>query len=167
MVITALFSTAGAVNATLYPSVGMTRHLASVGQFPPVLGRSIRRAPIGLLGMSALTILFVTLFDLNKIASLGSAVALLVFSSVTVAHFRLYRKTGANLVVLIIALVATLGTFVVFVTTTLVDEPATAVALVAIIGLAVVVDLVWKRVRGPLGPEAEANAAPEPERPAA
>ena len=38
MVITALLSTAGAVNASLYPSVGMTRHLASVGQFPPVFG---------------------------------------------------------------------------------------------------------------------------------
>jgi amino acid transporter len=35
MVITALFSTAGAVNASLYPATGMTRHLAEAGQFPP------------------------------------------------------------------------------------------------------------------------------------
>ncbi|GAA4378586.1 APC family permease [Agromyces bauzanensis] len=147
MVITALFSTAGAVNASLYPSVGMTQHLAKVGQFPPVFGRSLGRAPVGLLGMAALAILFVTLFDLNKIASIGSAVALLVFSAVTISHFRLYRQTGASLIVLIIALVATLGTFVVFVTTTLVNEPATAVALVAILVLAIVIDLVWKRVR--------------------
>jgi amino acid transporter len=126
MVITALFSTAGAVNASLYPSVGMTQHLASV----------------------------------------GSAVALLVFSAVTISHFRLYKQTGANLFVLIVALVATLGTFVVFVTTTLVNEPATAVALVAIVVLALVVDFVWKRVRGPRRTEAvpdapEAPAAPE------
>ena len=39
IVITALLSTTGAVNAGLYPSIGMTRHLASVGQFPPVFGR--------------------------------------------------------------------------------------------------------------------------------
>jgi amino acid transporter len=166
MVITALFSTAGAVNASLYPSVGMTQHLASVGQFPPVFGRSLGRAPVGLLGVAALTILFVTLFDLNKIASIGSAVALLVFSAVTISHFRLYKQTGANLFVLIVALVATLGTFVVFVTTTLVNEPATAVALVAIVVLALVVDFVWKRVRGPRRTEAvpdapEAPAAPE------
>ena len=166
MVITALFSTAGAVNASLYPSVGMTQHLASVGQFPPVFGRSLGRAPVGLLGISALTILFVTLFDLNKIASIGSAVALLVFSAVTISHFRLYKHTGANLFVLIVALVTTLGTFVVFVTTTLVNEPATAVALVAIVVLALVVDFVWKRVRGPRRTEAvpdapEAPAAPE------
>ena len=43
MVITALLSTTGAVNASLYPSIGMTRHLASVGQFPPVFGRSFGR----------------------------------------------------------------------------------------------------------------------------
>ena len=36
MVITALLSTTGAVNAGLYPSIGMTRNLASIGQFPPV-----------------------------------------------------------------------------------------------------------------------------------
>ncbi|AXJ10772.1 APC family permease [Arthrobacter sp. PM3] len=149
MVITALFSTAGAVNASLYPSVGMTRHLASVGQFPPVFGHSLgrRQVPVGLLVMAGLAALMVVAFNLNSIASLGSAVALLIFSAVTVAHFRVYRQTGASLPVLIIALVATLGTFVVFCTTTLVNEPATAAALVAILALALIVDLLWKRSR--------------------
>lgn len=147
IVITALFSTTGAVNASLYPSVGMTRHLASAGQFPPVFARSALRAPVGLLVMAGLTIVLVTTFNLNAIASLGSAVALLVFSTVTVAHLRVRRETGASLIVLIVALVSTLGTFVVFCTTTLVGEPATAIALVVILALAVTFDLVWKRVR--------------------
>jgi amino acid transporter len=150
MVITALFSTAGAVNATLYPAVGMTQHLASVGQFPPVLGRSVGRwhAPVGLLVMAGLTAVMVVMLNLNAIASLGSAVALLVFSAITLAHFKVYRETGAKLFMLIIALIATLGTFVVFTTTTLVNEPVTAVALVVILVLALVIDLLWKRTRG-------------------
>ena len=149
MVLTALFSTAGAVNATLYPAAGMTQHLASVGQFPPVFGRSVGRwhAPVGLLGMAGLTILMVVTLNLNAIASLGSAVALLVFSAVTLAHFRVFRETGANLAVLVIALVATLGTLVVFCTTTLVNEPVTALALVVILALAVIVDLTWKHTK--------------------
>jgi amino acid transporter len=147
IIITALFATATSVNAFLYPSVGMTSHLASVGQFPPAFGRSLLRAPVGLLVMAGLTIVLVTLFNLNSIASLGSAVSLLLFSTVTVAHFRVRRETGASLFVLIVALVATLGTFVVFCTTTLVDEPATAIALVVIIALAVTIDLIWKRIR--------------------
>lgn len=144
MVITALFSTTGAVNAGLYPSIGMTAHLASVGQFPPVLGRSVGRFAVGLLVMAALSITLVVGFDVNKIASIGSAVALLVFSAVTVAHFRLYRVTGANIVVLVIALITTLGTFVVFCATTLVDEPTSAIALLGIIALSVIIDFGWK-----------------------
>jgi amino acid transporter len=148
MVITALFSTAGAVNASLYPAAGMTRHLAEVGQFPSAFGRKIgRRAPVGLVVMALLTIFMVIALDLNAIASLGSAVALLVFSAVTVSHFKTYRETGARLIVLVVALIATLGTFIVFTMTTLVNEPRTAIALVIIVVAAVLLDLVWKRVR--------------------
>ncbi|MET4638844.1 APC family permease [Mycetocola sp. 2940] len=148
MVITALFSTAGAVNASLYPSTGMTRHLAEVGQFPGAFGRQIGgRAPVGLVIMALLTILMIVALDLNSIASLGSAVALLIFSTVTASHFKTYRQTGANLIVLVVALLATLGTFVVFTTTTLVNEPRTAIALVIILVAAFVLDFVWKRVR--------------------
>lgn len=147
MVITALLSTTGAVNAGLYPSIGMTRDLASIGQFPPVLGRSVGRFPVGLLVMAAFASVLVVGFDLTSIASIGSAVALLVFSTVTVGHFRLYRDTGASIVVLVIALIATLGTLIIFCTTTLVNEPTTAIALVVIVVLAVAIDLLWKRTR--------------------
>lgn len=148
MVITALFSTAGAVNASLYPATGMTRHLAETGQFPPAFAGHIgRKAPFGLVVMALLTILMIVLLDLNSIASLGSAVALLIFSAVTASHFRTYRETGASLAVLIVALVATLGTLIIFVTTTLVNEPKTAAALVVVIVAAIVLDLAWKRAR--------------------
>jgi amino acid transporter len=144
MVVTALFSTTGAVNAGLYPSIGMTQHLASVGQFPPVFGRSFARFPFGLIVMALLATVLVVGFDLNKIASIGSAVALLVFSAVSVSHFRIFRETGANIVVLVVGLIATLGTFIVFCMTTLASEPATAIALVVIVALSVVVDFGWK-----------------------
>ena len=103
--------------------------------------------PVGLLVMAGLAAVMVLAFNLNSIASLGSAVALLVFSAVTLAHFKVYKQTGAKLFVLVATLFATLGTFVVFCTTTLVNEPATAVALLVILALAVLVDLLWKRSR--------------------
>jgi amino acid transporter len=163
MVVTALFSTAGATNSGLYPATGMTQHLASVGQFPPVLGRSAgrRQAPVGLLLLAGITLVFVLLFDLNKIASIGSAVALLVFSMITVAHVRLRHATGANLLVLVVALVSTVGTFLVFCGTTLVDEPATAVALVAIVVLATATDILWKRRRDDHARRGEGTPGPD------
>jgi len=48
MSVTALFSTAGATNAGLYPAAGLCEAMASIGQFPPVLGRRFGgRAPAG------------------------------------------------------------------------------------------------------------------------
>ena len=50
MSVTALFATAGATNAGLYPAAGLCEQMASTGQFPPLLGRRFRdRAPAGLL----------------------------------------------------------------------------------------------------------------------
>jgi amino acid transporter len=147
MVVTALLSTTGAVNAGLYPSIGMTRQLAAVGQFPPFFGRSVGRFPVGILVMAGLAIVLVSFFNLTAIASIGSAVALIVFSTVTIGHFRLYKQTGASIIVLVIALIATLGTLIVFCVTTLVNEPATAITLVAIVALSILVDVLWKARR--------------------
>jgi amino acid transporter len=147
MVVTALFSTTGAVNSALYPSIGLSQHLAGTGQFPPALGRSLghgrRQLPNGLLAMAAFSLVLVLFFGLNRIASLGSAVALIVFSLVTLAHFRLYRQTGARVAVLVIALLSTVGTLVVFCTTTLVDEPITALALLIILAVSTLLDVTW------------------------
>jgi hypothetical protein len=92
--------------------VGVSRDLAATGQFPTVLGRDVgrRRVSVGLLLMSALTIVLVVLFNLDSIASLGSAVALIVFSMVTLGHFRLRRATGARLWLLVVGFASTVVT---------------------------------------------------------
>ncbi len=102
---------------------------------------------MGLLLLAGITLVFIVLFDLNKIASIGSAVALLVFTMVTLGHFRLRHDTGASAFVLGLALVTTLGTFLVFCGTTLADEPATAVTMVVIVVAATITDVLWKRSR--------------------
>jgi hypothetical protein len=66
---------------------------------------------------------------------------------ITLAHLRVRHETGANLPLLLLGVATTLGTFVVFATTTLVHEPATAVTLVGIILLSVLVDALWTRAR--------------------
>jgi amino acid transporter len=168
MVITALFSTTGATNASLYPAVGFGRHLASTGQFPPVLGRDLplqegrRQVSVSLLVMAGLTIVLVVGFNLDDIASLGSAVALIVFTMITLAHFRVHAMTGANVVILAVAVVSTLGTFLVFTTTTLVNEPTTARALVVIVLLSVAVDLLWSRMRDRRAGGSQSSQTPTP-----
>ena len=106
---------------------------------------------MGILVTAAAAIVLAIFFDLNAIASIGSAVALVVFTLVTLGHLRIRHETGAQLWLLILADVTTIVVLVAFAFTTLVDEPATAVALVVILALAVVLDLWWKRRRGSTG----------------
>ena len=81
MSVTALFATTGATNAGLYPAPGLSEHLASTGQFPPLMGGKVGgRAPNGLLVASVAILVMVLGFDLSAIASIGSAVALMIFA---------------------------------------------------------------------------------------
>ena len=157
MSVTGLFATAGATNAGIYPVGGLSTQLASIGQFPPFMSRSVGRVPVGTLIMVAATLVLAIGFDLDAIASIGSAVALLMFAAVTVAHLRLVRETGANMLVLIVALLSTSIAFVVFATTTLAEEPAATTALLVIIALSIGLDLWWKAVRGRRPPVPDAD----------
>lgn len=158
MSVTALFATAGATNSGLFPAAGLTEQMASAGQFPPVMARRLGgRAPMGIMVTVAIALVLVLFFDLTAIASLGSAVALVVFTVVTLGHLRIRTETGATLWLLVLAELTTVVVLVAFAVTTLVDEPGTAVAFVAIIVLSVVLDLAWKhrrkaqRAEAPLG----------------
>jgi amino acid transporter len=148
MTVTALFATAGATNSGLFPAAGLGDEMAAVGQFPPVMGRRVGgRAPMGILVTAGTAIILAVFFDLSAIASIGSAVALVVFTLVTFGHLRIRHETGARTWVLVLANVGTIVVLVAFATTTLVNEPGTAVALVVILLLGIVLDLLWKRRR--------------------
>jgi amino acid transporter len=124
MTITALFATAGATNAGLYPAQGLSERLAETGQFPLLMARKLGgRASAGLLIQAA------------------------VFTMITAAHLRIRSETGANLPMLVLAIVAAGAVFVTFVFTTLIHEPASIVTLLAIVGLSIGLDYRWKRSR--------------------
>ncbi len=91
-----------------------------IGQFPPAMARRFGgRLPMGLVVTAAIAIVLVIGFDLSSIASIGSAIALLVFGLVT------------------------------FTVTTLVHETKTLIAMGVILALSVLLDFGWRRPRGP------------------
>ena len=148
MSVTALFATAGATNAGLYPAAGLCEHLASTGQFPPVMGRRIAdRAPVGLVVAAVTILVLVVAFDLSSIASIGSAVALMIFGLVTAGHLRVRSETGARLSILVLALATTGITLLTFIFTTLIQEPASVLTLVGIVVVSFGLDLAWARAR--------------------
>jgi amino acid transporter len=148
MTVTALFATAGATNAGLYPAAGLCEEMAAKGQFPPALGRRWGgRAPTGLLLTAAIAIVLAAGFDLTAIASIGSAIALCVFAMIATAHLRVRDETGASAWLLVLAVLSTVTVLATFALTTLVEEPATAVALLVILALSIAADVLWKRTR--------------------
>jgi amino acid transporter len=149
MSVTALFATSGATNAGLYPAQGLCEQLVETKQFPPVMARKLAgRVSAGLIFVSLITIVLVVWFDVNAIASIGSAAALSVFGLVTVAHFRVREVTGANVGVLVLALATIAIALLSFVFNELIYEPASMVALLVILLLSVVLDVAWTRSRG-------------------
>ena len=146
MTVTALFATAGATNAGLYPAAGLCEEMVAKGQFPAALGRRWgNRAPAGLLLTAAIAIVLAAGFDLTAIASIGSAIALCVFGMIATAHLRVRHETGASAWLLVLAVLSTVVVLATFALTTLVEEPATAAALLVILALSIAVDLTWKR----------------------
>jgi len=146
MTVTALFATAGATNAGLYPAQGLSERLAETGQFPPLMARKLGgRLSNGLLIQAVVCLILALAFNLDAIASIGSAVALLIFSLITIAHLRIRSETGAKLPILVLAIVAAGAVLITFVFTTLIHEPASVVTLLAIIALSVGLDYGWKR----------------------
>jgi amino acid transporter len=146
--IAALLATSSSVNATLYASKGFTATLARVGQFPPLFGDRSRLGAHGnLIVTTGLILIFVNLFDLSSIASVGSAVSLSVFVLVGLAGYRLRREIHANAGLLAAAVAASALVLLFFAIDTLRNDPGTFVAIVVMIGLAVVLDAVWKRSR--------------------
>jgi amino acid transporter len=148
MAVAALIATAGATNGTLFGAGGLTASLAKIGQFPPLLGPGSRLGRHGgLLVTGALALVLANLVDLGAIASVGSACSLIVFLLVGIAGLRLRSETGASAAIVLVGIAATVVVLGFFAVDTLRNAPETFAAIVAMTLLAVVLDVVWKRVR--------------------
>jgi amino acid transporter len=162
MAVAALVATAGATNATLFASGGLTNSLAEIGQFPPLLGRNSRLGKHGGLVVTAILVLILAnLVDLSAIASVGSACSLMVFLLVGIAGYRLRSETGARSSIVLLGIAVTLVVLGFFAVDTLRNAPETLTAIVGITLLAVALDLVWKRMAARRGlPESSVGTAP-------
>ncbi len=90
----ALFSTASAINATLFGSARLSYVMARQQELPrPFLMRSRHQVPwMALLAITLATLVFVNLSNLDVIASFASSTFLLLFAAVNAAALKLHRE---------------------------------------------------------------------------
>ncbi|MFL6021115.1 MAG: amino acid permease, partial [Gaiellaceae bacterium] len=145
MAVAALLATAGATNATLYASSNLTGMLSQEGLFPAFFGSGSRLgARAGLFITAAAVLIVANVVDLSAIASVGSAVALVIFLLVGVAGYRLRRQTGSNTAIVSLAIGVTAIVLISFAIDTVRNAPQTFTAIIAILVLAAILDH-WTR----------------------
>jgi amino acid transporter len=131
--IAALFSTASAINATLFGSANVCYMIARDGELPLALTRTAwRGATGGLLLTAGLVVLIILCFDLSGIAMMGSAAFLLVYAAVNAGHLRVLDQTGANATIVWMSLLTCLAMFAILGAYIFQEQPAALVALVSI-----------------------------------
>jgi hypothetical protein len=84
------------------------------------------------------------LVDLSAIASVGSAVALIIFVLVGIAGYRRRADTGSKTTIVVLAIALTVVVLASFAVDTWRNAPQTFIAIVAILILAVILDH-WSR----------------------
>ena len=147
MAVAALLSTAGATNATLYASSNLTEMLAQERLFPPFFASVPRLGKkSGLVITAALVLLVANLVDLSAIASVGSAVALMIFLLVGAAGYRRRADTGSRPAIVLAAIAVTATVLGFFAVDTWQTAPQTFVAILAILAASVLLDGWTRRV---------------------
>jgi amino acid transporter len=148
MAIAALLSTAGCTNATLYASNNLTNMLTDEGIFPEFFGaRSRLGKNAGLLITTGLVLVIANLVNLSAIASVGSAVSLIVFVLIGAAGYRRRVDTGSSTTLVVLAIAVTAIVLGFFAVDIVKNDPATFAAIVGIAIVSVVLDAAFRRGR--------------------
>lgn len=158
----ALLATSSAINATFYSIGKLTYIVASSGELPGSLERTIcGEHVVGTLITAVLALLVAILVPLDAIATMGSAGFLLLFMAVNVANMRLSRETASSRWISGLAALATAIALVVLCIE--VDEnPATRSHLWILVGMisaSLAIEIVYRRFtgRGSVGQQTDAT----------
>jgi amino acid transporter len=147
--IAALFSTASAINATLFGSANVCYMIARDGELSAGLSRSEwKDATGGLLLTAGLVVVVMLIFDLSGIAMMGSAAFLLIYAAVNAGHLRVLNQTGASGIVVWLSLLTCLAMFAILCVYTYQEQPRAIAALILIAAASFAAEWGYRRWTG-------------------
>ncbi len=143
--VAALFSTASAINATLYGAARVSYITAKKEELPHFFElRLWKHNRSALFITTALVLLFAIFLDLEGVALLGSAAFLLNYSAVNIAHLRLIDETSAKRALVVAAIVGCLLSFVALTYYILTHTPWTILLLGLIVIFSFVAEYLYR-----------------------
>jgi amino acid transporter len=144
--IAALFSTASAINATLYGGANVSYIIAKEGELPGLFDRKVwKQGREGLIITSGLVLVATNALALDGIAMVGSASFLLIYAAVNIGHLRLYRQTGARPFVIWASVISCALAFGALVYYEIYRAPATLVVLAGIVGASFAAEWIYRQ----------------------
>jgi uncharacterized membrane protein HdeD (DUF308 family) len=102
----------------------------------------------GLFITSGLVLVFVLVFPLSAVASMGSAGFLLVYGAVSIGHLRIRDQTGAKAWPIVASVVTCLSLLVVHFYNMVNTAPSSAIALGVTLAASFLVEMVYRRATG-------------------
>ena len=147
--IAALLSTASAVNATLFGSANIAYQIAKNGDLPPAFDRKLwGRNVEGLFITSGLVLVFVLIFPLSAVASMGSAGFLLIYAAVSIGHLRIRKQTGANTWLIAASAITCLTLFGILSYFMITTALTSAIALAVTLAVSLAAEILYRRATG-------------------
>ena len=147
--IAALLSTASAVNATLFGSTNIAYQIAKNGGLPPAFDRRLWGRDVeGLFITAGIVLVFVLIFPLSAVASMGSAGFLLVYAAVAIGHLRIRTQTGAKAWPIVASALTCLSLFAVLLYHMITTAPTSAIGLGVTLAGSFLFENVYRRTRG-------------------
>jgi amino acid transporter len=145
----ALFSISSALNATLYGGANVAYTLARDGELPALFERKLwLQSTGGLLVTAGLGLALALFLDVDGIASITSAVFIVIYLFVIASHLRLVERVGGHRPLIVFDLIVVLATLVVLLVHQYRQDRLVLAGLIALFGLSVVAELVYRRVSG-------------------
>lgn len=148
MAIAALFSTASAINATLFGGANICYIIAKDGELPEFFDRrEWRGAGEGLFITTLLVLIFILFFDLSGITMMGSGAFLLIYAAVNAGHLKILHETGANKLLIILALLLCLIMFVLLEIYTFQQSPLAVYTMISLLVASFIIEMIFRRLR--------------------
>ena len=147
--IAAMLSTASAVNATLFGSANVAYQVSKNGALPQAFNKKLWGRDVeGLFITAALVLVFVLVFPLSAVASMGSAGFLLVYSAVNLGHLRIRKQTGAKAWPIVLSIASCLLLFAFLFVNMCTSAPSSAIALVITMIFSWAFEVLYRRRTG-------------------
>ncbi|MEZ5175912.1 MAG: APC family permease [Acidimicrobiia bacterium] len=126
----AVLATLSAINATLYGAARLAFTVASQGELPHRLTHQVWNQPAGLYITAGTSAAIAITLPLANIASLASAIFLIVFAVVNTAAFRCGSEAAVRRPLAIIGTIGCSGALIVLIIDSIANNPTAMVALV-------------------------------------